>query len=602
MKSARTSGNPAEPGATTFAAAAPARFNSVDAIVLGAMLVMATFLMLHGGSRRGVELMPWPDGLEYAAAAANLADGRGPVMHFGGYSYPSRYTEGYPLMLAGAWPILGGKPARLYWVTIVMGLLAIAALYSLTLALFGRVSAALSALLLTLSPIFLSYSTLVLSDVPTLTITLLAALALVRVTESESAAMARNTLSWSALVLGLLAGFTVMIRPTNAAMIAGVVLCLAMVPPAGAGLKIRQMILAALAFAVGFAAFPILQAQQNRLYLGHAAANGYAWWVPEVYGSLGKTFSAAYLFGPTMPRNPHGNLPVYLLTLLGLDGLMGDPGDARYFLYPFSAVVFAAVGIAAAIREPVRRAAKRVVWFGVGLLAALFVAYAAYIFTDIAFLLPGAFILFVAAGFGAVTANRWARGRIGTRPRDARTLAAAAGVFVLDALLVISLATEVAVRVIASPADSAMVPALASVDSTLPRNATVVSNISLQFLELYIPGPTGGRHFVGLNALDPGERFTDYHLRRLHDKHAAGWVGDLPPVVFDGVQMSPTTSSSLVATLRAKTPVYLLLAAPESQEYSDLLRGEIDQLQTKFTIKPVVQNTAIALYQLQARR
>ena len=43
--------------------------------------------------------MPWPDGLEYAASAVNLANGRGAVLHFGGYTYPSRYTAGYPLIL-----------------------------------------------------------------------------------------------------------------------------------------------------------------------------------------------------------------------------------------------------------------------------------------------------------------------------------------------------------------------------------------------------------------------------------------------------------------------------------------------------------------------
>jgi hypothetical protein len=197
-----------------------------------------------------------------------------------------------------------------------------------------------------------------------------------------------------------------------------------------------------------------------------------------------------------------------------------------------------------------------------------------------------------------VTANRWAHRIIRTGPRDPGKLAAAAGVIVLDALLVISLATEVSVRVSASPADSAIVPALATVDSALPRNATVVTNISLQFLELYIP--SADRHFVGLNALDPGERFTDYHLRRLYDKRAAGWVGDVPPVIFEGAEMSRAQADALAATLRAKTPVFLLLAAPESQEYSDLLRGEIDQLQSKFPLKPIAQNAAVAVYQLQA--
>ena len=85
--------------------------------------------------------MPWPDGLEYAAAAVNLDRGLGPVLHFGGYSYPSRYTEGYPLILAAAYPILGHDVELLCLATMVMGLVAIVALYLLAFRMFGRPSA-----------------------------------------------------------------------------------------------------------------------------------------------------------------------------------------------------------------------------------------------------------------------------------------------------------------------------------------------------------------------------------------------------------------------------------------------------------------------------
>ena len=78
-----------------------ARFSIGDAVVLAAILGFSMLLMLHAGSRRGAEFMPWPDGLEYAAMAVNLAHGMGPVLHFGGYTYPSRYTAGYPLIRGG---------------------------------------------------------------------------------------------------------------------------------------------------------------------------------------------------------------------------------------------------------------------------------------------------------------------------------------------------------------------------------------------------------------------------------------------------------------------------------------------------------------------
>jgi hypothetical protein len=174
----------------------------------------------------------------------------------------------------------------------------------------------------------------------------------------------------------------------------------------------------------------------------------------------------------------------------------------------------------------------------------------------------------------------------------------AAGVILLDVLLIISLGSEVAIRLSARPAESVMVPTLQSVDSTLPPNAIVVSNISLQFLELYLP--PGNRSFVGLNSLDPGETFTDYHLHRLYEKRAAGWNGPVPPVVYDGAAMS-AEADSLVSAMGAKTPVFLLIAAPESQQYADVLKGEFDGLQSKFGVEPVAQNRVAALYRLTAK-
>ena len=74
---------------------------------------------------------------------------------------------------------------------------------------------------------------------------------------------------------------------------------------------LSRLIKAGTAVAIGFAIPVAWQLHQNAINLGSPFASGYAWWVPEVYGAGGKTFSAAYLFGPTMPRNPHGNVLVY---------------------------------------------------------------------------------------------------------------------------------------------------------------------------------------------------------------------------------------------------------------------------------------------------
>ena len=535
--------------------------------------------------------MPWPDGLEYAAAAVNLANGRGAVLHFGGYTYPSRYTAGYPLILDILSRLWGGYFQLFIVGSFMLAILSIVVVFVTSLELYGAVAATVAAIALVLSPMFITYSSLVMSDVPTLFVTLFAVFALMPATSVESTP-SRRLAAW--VFFGLFAGFSTIMRPTNASILVGLVVCIVMVPLERH--DVASLLKAAAAVAIGFAIPVAWQLHQNSINLGSAFASGYAWWVPEVYGAGGKTFSAAYLFGPTMPRNPHGNVIVYATTLLGVDGMLGDRGNARYFLYPFAAAVFAIVGFIATFRSGTS-AARRLMWFGLGYLVALTGLYCFYVFTDVAFILPGAFILFIAAGTGAAIANRWMRDVVRTQDRSASQLAAAAGVIVLDLMLIVSLASEAVVRLSVQPQSSVMVDSLQSIDASLPANATIVSNISLQFLDLYL-GET--RNYVGLNSMDPGERFTDYHLHRLYEKRAAGWNGPVPAVVFDGDKMS-AEADKLASAIAAKKPAFLLLAAPESQAYADVLKTELDQLQGKFAVEPVSQNDAIALYRLSAR-
>ena len=541
--------------------------------------------------------MPWPDGLEYAASAVNLANGRGAVLHFGGYSYPSRYTGGYPLILEFFYRLSGRHVSMLAVPSWILGMLSILSIFIVARWLFGRAAGAIAALTLALSPVFITYSSLVMSDVPTLFVTICAALMLV-VATSDYASQSPRWMRMSAwLMFGLLAGFSTIIRQTNGTILAGLALCVVMVPPMHRNL--RSLLAAGFALAFGFAIPVAWQLHQNAIHLGSAFASGYAWWVPEVYGAMGRTFSAAFLFGPTMPRNPHGNVLVYGTTLLGLDGMLGDRGNPRYFLYPFAAAAFAIVGFIAIFRAAGASTARRLMWFGLGYLVALTWLYCFYLFTDVAFILPATFVLFIAAGSGAALANRWMRDVLRNRKRSAGQFAAAAGVIVLDLLLLVSLASEAVVRLSVRPAGSAMVYALQSLDSTMPRDATIASNISLQFLELYLP--RGNRRFVGLNSLDPEQRFTDYHLHRVYEKRATGWNGAVPPVVFDGSQMS-AEADSLASAIGAQTPVFVLIAAPESDDYAGVLKSELDQLQGKFTVEPVQENEAIALYRLSARK
>src|SRR5271168_3748284 len=328
-----------------------------DWLIVVALLILTAVMIQFGGLRRGLELMPWPDGLEYAASAVNLAAGRGAVLHFGGYTYPSRYTGGYPLILEflrhGA---ISRNPPFL--VSTALGMVSLFGVFWLARAMLGRTAGAIAPLLVAFSPVFITYSSLAMSDLPTLCVTIYAAWALYEAApDASKSSRLRPITAW--LVFGLLAGFSTIIRPTNAVILVGLALCVVMVP-----LERRDfasLAKVALAIAIGFAIPVAWQLHQNSINLGSAFASGYAWWVPEVYGAGGKTFSAAYLFGPTMPRNPYGNVLVYATTLLGLDGMLGDRGNARYFLYPFAAAVFAIVGLIAILRTGTA-ASRRLMW------------------------------------------------------------------------------------------------------------------------------------------------------------------------------------------------------------------------------------------------
>jgi 4-amino-4-deoxy-L-arabinose transferase-like glycosyltransferase len=566
-----------------------------DVLTVAILVGFGLLMMTRSGSRRGAELMPWPDGLEYAAQAVNLDQGRGAVLHFGGYSYPSRYPEGYPLILAAALPIIGHDVARLYTVTIVIGLCAIVAIYLLALKLFGRQSAILAAVLLALCPVFASYSSLVLSDVPTMTVTILAALALVRATDEEGRPERTAALYATWIILGFITGFSAIMRPTNALIVGAIVLALIAVPPRGVG--IRSMATAAASFFVALAVLPLVQLHSNTLHFGGPLTSGYGWWVPEVYSRSGHPFSVSHFFGPTLPRNPHGNVPVYVTALLGLDGMLGDRGDPRYFLYPFPAAAFAVVGIIAALQDRDQRTTRRLVYFGLGLLGLLFAVYIFDLFTETAYLLPGAFIVFITAGYGTVVANRWTRATFGARAKSAPGMAAAIGVVILDLMLLIALATEISVRLSAEPQHSPTVESLQQIETKVSPAATIVSNISLQFLDLYIPGAS--RKFVALNSHDPGESFTDYHLNRLFAKRALGWDGPIPQVLFADDVMATAVVNRLSADARSADGAYLLLGVPESPDYATLLREQVDQLGAAFTLVPLLQNRSVGLFKLK---
>ena len=145
-------------------------------------------------------------------------------------------------------------------------MLSVIAIFFLARIVSARLASLLAALLLGYSPIFITYSSLVMSDVPTLFVTICAAVMLVVATSNyvtQSSSWMRMA-AW--LMFGLLAGFSTIIRPTNAVILVGLALCVVMVPLERRDLA--SLFKAALAIAIGFAIPVAWQLHQNSLNLG----------------------------------------------------------------------------------------------------------------------------------------------------------------------------------------------------------------------------------------------------------------------------------------------------------------------------------------------
>jgi len=526
-----------------------------------------------------------PDAVEYAAIAVNLDRGLGPVLHFGGYSYPCRYTIGYPLILAAAYPLLGHRPERLCLVTALTALVAIAGLYILTLWAFDRPSAILAGLLLATSPHFLGLSTCVLSDVPALAVAVLAALAFLYAQEKES-------LVASALC-GLLAGLALTIRATNGAILVGMLAAALLVRPR------RLQFARVMAFAIGFSAFPGLQAWVNLHYLGSPLSTGYVFWWPEAYSSVFTAFELRFLFVPWDSSYQHGNLVAYALAMLGLDGLLGQLNlgteyrtltASRYAFYPFPVAVFATLGVFFAIRRKRRTASTmRALYLGFGFLASLLLIYLFYFYVDPRFLLPAFFIVFAAAGWGLVSANR--RLEMGW---------SGFAVIALDVLLAGTIVVETVSRLAMPPPRSKLVADVLAIRPRL-KNAVVVSDISLQWIELLAGGER--TEFIGLNSFSAAQVrdqvVTEYHLDLLYKKKSEGWSMPIPPVLLPGGKLDLAEARKLAEEDEKGRPVYLLVVMPRTDEWFDLVQREFTEIDRHFSHETVVDYPEVGLYRLK---
>ena len=132
-------------------------------------------------------------------------------------------------------------------------------------------------------------------------------------------------------------------------------------------------------------------------------------------------------------------------------------------------------------------------------------------------------------------------------------------------------------------------PRLKLVDDVLAmrpqlKNAVVVSDISLLWLELIAPGEQ--TEFVGLNNLLCSQRVMEEHLHLLDEKKSHGWSGPIPPILLPDGKLDPAEARKLADEDKKGRPVYLLLFMPTGYGcLDDVSNREFAQIDRYFSSK-----------------
>ncbi len=289
-------------------------------------------LMAHVARVAGPDLWPAPDAIEYALLTDRLIHAEPPRLAIGPHEYPARYALVYPIFSAIPAKIIEWLTAlqhrdysylsRLYWVAMLFGLASVLLMARVGGWLTGsRWGGLLGALFFASHPALQRWAAVNMGE----TMLIMLWLALLEVLRpwlqghrSIEEYFGRRNLLLRAAGGGLLAGLlTIAKAPFIYWAVAGAfIICFH-------ARRSRNYSLFAAFIGCG-----LLMAAGEGFYrhwaFGGFWKNGYAYWFPEIYESLSKTFNFRYLFHAADGSEP-GNLVYYGRLLLGHKALFFTP-------------------------------------------------------------------------------------------------------------------------------------------------------------------------------------------------------------------------------------------------------------------------------------
>ena len=280
--------------------------------------------------RAGYDFFPQPDAAEYAWVAQSIVEDQEIRLPVGGVWIPSRYPPGFPLLLSFFMWIFHLAPHHLVPLGILFGGLTVGMVYAVTRSVSSTPAAAGAAFLVATSPLFLMYSGRVMSDVPSMAwgVILLACWLAVH---KRPASRGRLELLL-ALGLGILAGYGILLRLVNAALIV----------PYGI-ISLRRLAddkqrFRALAFMTGLVPMAVVTVFLNWKLYGSPWETGYGYWFPGLFKPFVSVMNPRYILGCPDNWRSIGSLEAYGRYLLG-------QGGVREMLLPPLALVLLVPGL-----------------------------------------------------------------------------------------------------------------------------------------------------------------------------------------------------------------------------------------------------------------
>ncbi|MCX6356709.1 MAG: glycosyltransferase family 39 protein [Candidatus Aureabacteria bacterium] len=305
----------------------------IEWILIAGILILA-FKLRYTDPYCLADLAIVPDSAQYAVAGYNLAHHKGLRVYINDLKLPLMYPPGFPLILALFYCVSSAALHQAIYVVLVSSLVSILLVYLFARSVFDVPTALLAALLLSVAPLYVGYSQVLISDMVS-NVFIVAGLWL-----AWRAANVGGQRLWLWFFAGVNCGFSAAIH-----MLSGItVVPLALACLLGARGRMREAIcslsLSAGGFIIGFS--PVLA--YNAAAFGSMFKDGYNYWERWEGGS--RYFSFWYAFANTAVSergDERGNIVYFMWHFLGLSW------PTLFAPYFFGVLLCACIGGAASL-------------------------------------------------------------------------------------------------------------------------------------------------------------------------------------------------------------------------------------------------------------